>query len=283
MPSFDDNPAYDEAIDLMESDPETALERFAAASDAQPQRARIHANRTLVLLELGRTEEAQNAAQKAWALDAQDGYVGSRLVHALMDNGSHDEVAEIAETVLKLELDDDDAKFVSNARGWSLMRSSPSAAVTHAEQVAPRWPDDPEVAVMHACALAAACRWDDALREVDRAIEVDPNDARYTERRDSIAQMRGLGLDQIATHQAQAERTPDDADAWRRLGLVLARYARGPEALAALERARVLDPVDTDADTDDGSDLEPLVLNALMVEATLGPQVALGLPVDPLG
>lgn len=155
-----------------------------------------------------------------------------------MENGSHDEVAEIAETVLALELDDDDAKFVSTALGWSLMRTSPSAAITHAEQLAPRWPTHSEVTIMHACALAAACRWDEALREVNRAIEVDPADARYPQRRDSIAQMRGLALDQIETHQAQAQAAPDDASAWRQLGLVLARYARGQEALVAFERAR---------------------------------------------
>jgi superkiller protein 3 len=261
--TWESNPTYDRGVELLFSDPAGALEAFDEALTHQPARPRLHANRGWALHRLGRPDEALEAAEHARSLDATDGYIATRLVHFHFDAGDYEEVVPLAQEALRLGLDPDDEHYARTAIGWALMQFAPVAAVEQTREVAGMYPEDGEALAVHGCALAGVCRWDEALQWMDRAIEAG-DDPRYVDRRGAIAVARDQGISLLEERRAATWARPDDASAFRQLGLACARLVRHEEALEAFERARELEP---EADPD--ADLE--VAHALMVEATLRP------------
>jgi tetratricopeptide (TPR) repeat protein len=269
------NAPYDRACALLHADPLEAVKQFKAAAKLQPARARIHINLSWALSTLGQHTDAIAAATKAHALDPRDAYIAARRVHVLFAAGDKT-VIDAARHAMELpDIDPDDRRYAHSAICWTLMRTAPTAAVRETELLVAESPDNGEALAAHGCALAAACRWDDGIPWLDKAIAAAPDDARIPGRRAQIIEARDVAEALMTKLRDQVQRDPQDAKRWRELGLGLARFARLDEALIAFERARQLDP-------GDGKRHDPLVTAALMVEATARSYVAIG-DLSPIG
>ncbi|MFT4622423.1 MAG: tetratricopeptide (TPR) repeat protein [Myxococcota bacterium] len=77
MSARDPNPDYERAVELTqaEDDYDAANLAYRAAARAQPGGARVHANHSVALHELGHRHAAQEAAERATALAPGDAYV----------------------------------------------------------------------------------------------------------------------------------------------------------------------------------------------------------------
>lgn len=156
------------------------------------------------------------------------------------------------------------------------MRTTPTAALLETKTLVTSWPDNAEALAARGCALANLCRYDEGLAWLEKAIAVAPDDGWFTARRDQIIQARIFAEQTIASLREQTVSDPTDADAWRELGLGLAKFARLEEALAAFDHANELSPPPTRRKP------KQLVLAALMVEATARSSVAIG-DIAPIG
>jgi tetratricopeptide (TPR) repeat protein len=273
--SWEENELYDEGVEVLLTDASAAVPLLEAALELQPDRPRIHVNLGWALSNLGEHDAAKASAERARELDPKDAYVAARRVHILFAAGDADAVIQAAEDASTLaDMEEDDHRDVRTMLCWMLMRVSPTAAVAVADALALEWPTHAEVLAAKGCALAAACRWDEGIVCLDEAIAADPEDARYPRRREQIEQVRDLATVAMSDLREAAEEEPEDANRWRELGLALAKFARLEEALAAFERASALDPEEDPSD--------PLVMSAMMVEATARPAVLIG-NMDPIG
>lgn len=263
------NAPYDRGIELLHENPVEAVKHFKAALELQPERARIHINLSWALSQLGEYADAARAANKAHQLDPRDAYIAARRVYVLFI-GDDKTVIEAARHAMELpDIDPDDRRYAHCAICWTLMRSAPTAAVRETEVLVAESPDDSEALAARGCALAAACRWDEGIPWLDKAIAAAPDDTRFPGRRAQIIEARDVAEALMTKLRDEANRNSDDAKRWRELGLGLARFARLDEALIAFERARQLDP-------GFGKRHDPLVTAALMVEATARSYVAIG-------
>jgi tetratricopeptide (TPR) repeat protein len=270
------NDSYERGCELLHDDPKAAIKLFQASAKLQPKRARIYINLAWALSNLARHAEAKAAAAEAHALDPTDPYVAAMRVHVLF-TAKDDRLVEVARAALeKPELDAEQRFQVHGALCWTLMRTAPAAAVEETERLVADSPNNAEALAARGCALAAVCRWDEGIAWLDKAIAAAPDDHRFPDRRATIEQARAIGTETVRSLQENVEQRPDDAKAWRELGLGLAKVARLEEALDAFERANEIDPVKP------GKKLSPLVQAALMVEATAHPYVAFGM-IQPIG
>jgi tetratricopeptide (TPR) repeat protein len=156
------------------------------------------------------------------------------------------------------------------------MRTAPAEAIGETERLVEAFPDAGEALAAPGCALAGVCRWDEALPWLDRAIAAAPGDARLPIRRDQIIAARDAAQGAMKRLREDLESQPRDADRWRELGLGLAKFARLEEALQAFDRAHEIAPIDPDAEQ------PPLVVAALMVEATARSYLLVG-QIAPIG
>ena len=260
----------------MHTAPHAAIGLLEAAARLQPDRARIHGNLAWALSNAGRHAEAKAAAERARSLDPDDPYTASIRV-TVLGAARDDSVIEAARETMQLPgASREDRRDAHAAMCWALMRTAPASAVRETERLVAEWPDHAYALAAHGCALAGACRWDEGLTWLDKAIAVNPTDLQLAIRRAKIEEARDFAHAMMRQLRANAERHPTDANGWRELGLCLAKFARLSEALEAFDRANALDPADGDARPD------PLVMAALTVEATARSAILVG-EIAPIG
>jgi len=203
--------------------------------------------RARALLDLGRTDEALETAQRALIADPTD--ADSELLvarcHAMLDQ-PHDAIRHATRA----------STLAPESPIPHVLRARVLVSIGHRDE-AERAADTaialaPEAALMHstrAVVLAAAERRpDDAWASARRAVELAPDDAdiRVDACRVALALRNWAGAEEHA--QAALAMRPDDADAMNMLGAALSHQGRRTDALALFAGAARANPSGPGAD-----------------------------------
>lgn len=177
------NDPYERALALMLRSPPTAFKLFAAAAALQPERARIHINWSLGLSAVGHHDDARVAAERAFELDPQDAHIAARRLYVQLMAGDMT-LAKAVHRVMQIPaVAPDDRRATQVVKCWMLANVAPADGLRETERLLAAWPGDAEVMATHGSALAAMCRWDDAVAWLDQAIATAPEDSQLSSAR----------------------------------------------------------------------------------------------------
>ena len=199
-----------------------ALDAFDRALAIDPQDARIHYSRGVVLAQLGRMHEALAAFDEALKINPQFAKVHYSRGLALAQLGRMDEALAAFDRALAIN------------------------------------PQDAEAHHGRGLALAQLGRMDEALAAFDRALAINPQDARAHHRRGVALALLGRIDEALVAFDRALAINPQDAKAHHGRGLALAKLGRMDEALAAFDRALAIDPQDAEAHSSRGLALTEL-------------------------
>lgn len=118
---------------------------------------------------------------------------------------------------------------------------------------------DAERRIERANQLSESHRWEEALAEIEAALEINPHNAAWHYARGTVLDQMDRYEDAIQAYRASLELEPDDSETMNALGVDLLRIGRFARALETFERVSELDP-----------DFEPGYCNRIMAYAELG-------------
>jgi tetratricopeptide (TPR) repeat protein len=238
------NPDYDRGLARLQArDPAGALDALDAALAVEPDRARIHANRALALAHLDRVDQALMAVEQAVALAPDDAYVAVCSAHVARCAERWTDALSSARRALALKPPPLVQRWALREEGWSLIElDRPREALERADDLLEADPNDAETLSLKANALAECERWGEALRTMDGALNLHPDDAPMQERRQVFAEAVDVLAAEVARAHGSTSSAPADWQAWHALGVVLVKAGELQEAMDAFEEARALHP-----------------------------------------
>jgi tetratricopeptide (TPR) repeat protein len=193
-----------------------------------------------------RFDEALEAVNRV--IDREPDFTPALRLKALIlvEQGHFIDALPFWEAVLKEEPNDVEALF---QKGVMLARMSPEEAVPLLERVATLAPEVGEGHFQLAEAYRRIRRFDDALREIDRALELGYSNptVRGTKGQILVAQEKPQEGARLLEQALEAD--PDLAWAWADLGYALTRLGDSERARSALERALRLNPEDSGSES----------------------------------
>ncbi|NVB80975.1 MAG: tetratricopeptide repeat protein [Kofleriaceae bacterium] len=230
-------------------------EAFAAYGEvvaADPTRARAIGAQARCLSALARHDEAIALATRAVEVDVAQPYAHVALIVALHS-------ASRPEPLIAAVGEAEGVAFSQIQRG-SIQAMLAYAYVEldqidHAYAAASKSVElAPESAMAH-CALASALglqnRMGPALAAIERAVAIEPTDAFYADRRDTLRKGVEILEGALAEARARLDGSPS-ADAWSDVGALLDLLGRYREAATAFEQAIAIDPAHVAAWTGKG-------------------------------
>ncbi len=204
-------PAYVELgrAQLMLGDADASIGALRDAVRIMPNEAEAHSALGVALLATGHGEEAASELGKAAQLDSGSAARHGNYGTALFMRGRVKEA--VAEYEIQVRLADGDARAHSDLGN----------------------------------ALLAANDVQRALRELERAVQIDPKRATFHSNLGYALQIMGRMREAVAEYQAALKIDDKLVSAWVNLATALARDPKTrPQARAALERAKKIDPTD---------------------------------------
>jgi len=220
--------------------------RDEAAAELRQQvsqaRDSVQAHHYLALAYVRNMQHAQAKAEFQEAMRLGPGFLPSRLglAELHMNLGELAPAREIAEAAV--------AGFPRNARARSLLGSvllrqrSFAAARDHLLISKSLAPQDPAVLVMLGVSYAGERKWEEARREFESALAVNPRYAPALAELTAIWTVNGQSAKAIGRLQQHTSAYPDDAEAFLLLGSASRQARDYPRAEAALARAAQLSP-----------------------------------------
>jgi len=235
---------YDEPINLpgnpTREDLLAMLDEAVRAVLARPESAMRHCNRAILLLGLGRPEEALGAADRA--VRAESGRADAHVVRGIVLHslGQMVEALRGYERAIGLDPSNTDAR---NNRGSALLAMRRyEEAVEELDRVigaAPRYAD---AHVNRGRALHLLGRDAEAVRALRRAVAIRHNDAQvWFDIGALLFQMKNTAKS-LGAIETAIKIQPGYAKAHHARGIILRHLGRDDEADAAFERAHGLDP-----------------------------------------
>jgi Flp pilus assembly protein TadD len=222
--------------------PARAREVLEAALRQQPQNVDVLYALGCAAHALKQWETAVRLLSQAAKLDAGRADVQKMLAVATGDMGALDDAAAAWDRYLKLAPDDDIGR---RERGYTAaQRLHYEDAIEDLEWYAAKHPDD----VAGHYELGQAERTTDvakALKEFDRAVQIDANYVPARTARGSLYYQQGKPEEAVKDLEAAATLRPDDAANLDRLGQVYQALDRTADAVKALRRAAELSPADS--------------------------------------
>jgi tetratricopeptide (TPR) repeat protein len=235
---------------------EEALAVCDRAIEIDPRQAPVHHNRARVLSGLGRLEEALAACDRAIEIDSLDAQAHVSRGSVLRDLGRSEEA--LAAYDRAIEIDSRNA-LAHNNRGQALhdlgRLEEALAAYDRAIEI------DSRDAVVHdnrGIALHGLRRLEEGLAAHDRAIEIDPRlDGAHTNRAVALIALERFE-EALAACDRAIEIGPPSAESHLNRGSALGQLGRVEEALAACDRALEIDPRVAEAHVNRGGALQEL-------------------------
>jgi tetratricopeptide (TPR) repeat protein len=217
-----------------------ALAACDRAIEIDPRQAPVHHNRARVLKDLGRLEEALAACDRAIEIDSRDAQAHVTRGSVLLDLRRLDEAVAACDRAI--EIDSRDA-VAHNNRGQALLDlgllEEALAAYDRAIEI------DSRYAVVHdnrGIALHGLGRFEEGLAAHDRAIEIDPRvELAHTNRAVALIALERFEEALEACDRA-IEIDPPSAEIHLNRGSALGQLGRVEEALEACDRALEIDP-----------------------------------------
>jgi tetratricopeptide (TPR) repeat protein len=231
-----------------EGDFDRAETCFRDVIEADPDRARAHANLGRLLVVVGRAKEAVRHAERAVSLAPADLSVHAALVEALAQAGRDEDAIAAA---ARAPIGDDDAKkeqllliriHTASAR---LVIGDDAGALADARAALALGPDDVDAHVLLARALAVMHRFADATKAIMRAKELAPAEDAIAE----IARHIEEGLATVRHMLEEAEIEPESAENLLQVGILRFAVGRRDDAMKAVDRAVAIDPDSADIRT----------------------------------
>lgn len=223
---------------------EQAHASWQEANQLDPRSVRVHAVRGLILTAAGQTGVAIEAYERALALDPRN--VESLYNLALLEFGAGRGTAALERLNLVVELE----PTMVDAQRWRILilteLGDTEAAIVSADSALAVLPDAIEIVVARAAALRLAGKIEAALADLDAALLRAPEHGRaWTEKGYALHALGRYaeGLDAF-DHALEDE---ESLYALIGLGLVELDQGMGQAALAAFDRALVLNPENFDA------------------------------------
>ena len=189
----------------------------------------------VMLAQLGRTDEALAAFDRALAIDPQDAEAHNYRGVALALLGRIDEALAAFDRALAINPQDAKAHDYRGAVLAQLGRMDEAlAAFDRALAINPQ---DAEAHHNRGAVLTQLGRMHEALAAFDRALAIDPQDAKAHYSRSTVLAQLGRMDEALAAFDRAPAINPQDAEAHRWRGLALAQLGRMDEALAAFNKA----------------------------------------------
>ena len=220
------------------------LTNFKEQRALKRQLVAAHANSPTPVLIL--RDEPQQAAASGMPLpgpSAREPAALQKHAETLLDRGRYEDAIEAFGAIVEI-----DPKFAPAYAGIGdalfRMRRYQDAlpALGHALALQP---DLPVAGALHRLmgrSEQELGRPDEALPHYERALEIDPNDARAIELLARLQFVRERYLESFALFQTLVELDPDNADLHANLGATLYHLGRIEDAIRSFERALSLDP-----------------------------------------
>jgi len=186
---------------LERGDAQGALEAARKAVRLAPDDARSLGLSAASLAGLGRTEEARQAYERAVAAGGDDPFLLAEAASFLVDGTGEEPSTADLEAALELarkgsRLAREEGSALSGelalVEGRALAAlGDPRAALARLADARVALPEDAEVAVEYALALFELCRFEDALKGIDDALRMAPDDAFAHQSRGRVAERLG--------------------------------------------------------------------------------------------
>ena len=222
---------------------EEGLAASRIALEQRPDFANAHSNVGRVLLLMERFDEAEKHLSRALALDPRSNFARQNMAELLRKQGRYEQAIEWFRAVL-----DHDPEYALAHAGlgdalFYLNRYEESVeSLTRFLALQPDSSVTGPLRILLGQALQKLARPDDAAKQYERALEIDP---RNTDALDRLAMIR-FGQkryeETLSLYQKLAAINPDGAQVHANMGAVLHFLGRPAEALRNFERAFSLDP-----------------------------------------
>jgi tetratricopeptide (TPR) repeat protein len=201
-----------------------------------------HTNLGLLLMDDGRSDEAMEHLQKAFAIHPLKADAYNNLGLLLAHLGRTEEAMADYRRALALNPDHADAH---NNLGILLARAGHrDEALAHYQRALALHPGHAEVHYNLGDLLGDLGRTGEAAAEYERALELDPTYADAHNNLGLLLADAGRTAEAIAQFRQALEANPRSADAHNNLGVMLAKVGRPGDALAHYRRSVELDPLD---------------------------------------
>ncbi len=218
-----------------------ALPAWKKAVELNPEDAKSQIGLGAALAEAGRSNEAIAAYQRAGALEPDNPDSYSRLGFLLARMGKPEEAIPVLVKALQL----DPANETSQRTFCGALSQSESRtrqAIEFCQLVLAGRPNDAEVHVNLAVALARGGNGKEALSHLEKAAEIAPGDATIQGNLGTALVQQGRLADALPHFEKALSIDPASAEAHYKLGTLYYLARRAREALAECRQAVALDP-----------------------------------------
>lgn len=214
---------------------EEALDAYERALRINPDYPKPWNNKGAVLVELKRYEEALDALEEALRLQPKYQQAWSNKSLALMHLGRYQEALDTVDRALELWSDDYRPWYNKAAILFRLERHEEAVdCVEHALQFKP---DSLDAWPLKARALLTLRRYQEALEAYERLLALDPENAEAMVARGVVLTQLGRDDEALDAYDHALTIRSNDVMAWGLKGLLLARLHRYQDAIASLNRA----------------------------------------------
>lgn len=219
--------------------PEAALTSTDTAIGLRGDFADAYSTRAAALIGLGRLEEAFASCARAVELDPGLADAFARAGHALSGLDRLTEARSCFDRAIELQPGLVDA--LTGRAAVSLIENDPAAALADYDRALAAGAIQPADHAHRGLALKLLGRLDEAAESLDRAIDLDPEDADALSYRAFVQLERKAYDAAVADASAALTLRPDFADALTNRGAALQALGQADAALADLDRAIVLE------------------------------------------
>ncbi len=210
-----------------------ALELVREGRTAYPDDATLALAEASLLSQSGDAAGAQSVLADAYARDPQNAGLANELAIAQARAGNLDAARATLETVPGVSGGSNVTLGVNLAQIY-LQAGQADAAIGTLEPLLTRAPDDAGLYALYGTALGRAGRYDQALNALDRALELEPNNAQATAARSAVEQQRSLTGGQRLAYSGETATAVNE-------GLSAVEAGNFAEAATAFGRARNLE------------------------------------------
>lgn len=214
-----------------------AIRAFERALAIDPKHAKAHNNMALASIDLGELELAEAHYRESLAIEPQPA-IYNDLGFVLERQGMPEEAVELYREALALAPESASANY--NLAAFLARHGQAAEAERHFRKALAQEPDTRAYTGLGVVLLQQG-RVDEAIAQLERAIEADPTNAAAYDQLGTVQVQRGALEAAAATYRRLVRNRPSAA-AHRELAQVLMRLGRESEARRELDRAEALEP-----------------------------------------